>query len=334
MEREWLDNLYELSLQQMQEGIILSDADGNIVFVNDAAQRIRNIRREDVLGRSMLECHKEGSREKVSRALDYLKTHEGNTITRMVTDAINDKYYENAYTPVFDANHVLQGVAVISRDVTARRRLDEANAASQRAQEIAHDTLKEQYHSLMMTSMEMLSNFLEARDLYTNGHSKRVCDIASRIFEERFGMNERLLDVQWAAKLHDIGKICIPDSIIQKPGKLTSEEYETIKQHSALAADIIRPLDPGSRIWPIIRHHHERYDGKGYPDGWRGEEIPDGARIIAIADAYDAMRSCRPYRSAMTFEQCISEIRNNAGTQFDPGWVNVFLELAHTGSID
>lgn len=334
MEREWLDNLYELALQQMQEGIILSDADGNIVFVNDAAQRIRNIKREDVLGRSMLECHKEGSREKVSRALDYLKTHEGNTITRMVTDAINDKYYENAYTPVFDANHVLQGVAVISRDVTARRRLDEANAASQRAQEIAHDTLKEQYHSLMMTSMEMLSNFLEARDLYTNGHSKRVCDIASRIFEERFGMNERLLDVQWAAKLHDIGKICIPDSIIQKPGKLTSEEYETIKQHSALAADIIRPLDPGSRIWPIIRHHHERYDGKGYPDGWRGEEIPDGARIIAIADAYDAMRSCRPYRSAMTFEQCISEIRDNAGTQFDPDWVNVFLELAHTGSID
>lgn len=334
MEREWLDNLYELALQQMQEGIILSDADGNIVFVNDAAQRIRNIKREDVLGRSMLECHKQGSREKVSRALDYLKTHEGNTITRMVIDAINDKYYENAYTPVFDANHVLQGVAVISRDVTARRRLDEANAASQRAQEIAHDTLKEQYHSLMMTSMEMLSNFLEARDLYTNGHSKRVCDIASRIFEERFGMNERLLDVQWAAKLHDIGKICIPDSIIQKPGKLTSEEYETIKQHSALAADIIRPLDPGSRIWPIIRHHHERYDGKGYPDGWRGEEIPDGARIIAIADAYDAMRSCRPYRSAMTFEQCISEIRDNAGTQFDPGWVNVFLELAHTGSID
>ncbi len=334
MERKWLDNLYELALQQMQEGIILSDSSGKIVFVNDAAERIRNIKREDVLEHSMLDCHKEASREKVTRALDYLKTHEGNTITRMVTDAINDKYYENAYTPVFDAEHVLQGVAVISRDVTARRKLDEANAANQRAQEIAHDTLKEQYHSLMMTSMEMLSNLLEARDLYTNGHSKRVSEISSRIYEEKFGMNERSLDVQWAAKLHDIGKICIPDSIVQKPGKLTMEEYETIKQHSALAADIIRPLDPGSRIWPIIRHHHERYDGKGYPDGWRGEDIPDGARIIAIADAYDAMRSCRPYRSAMSFEQCVNEIRSNAGTQFDPGWVEVFLDLAHTGSID
>ncbi len=334
MEREWLDNLYKLLLQQMQEGIILSDSNGDIVFVNDAAERIRNIKRENVLNRSMLNCHKETSKEKVTRALDYLKTHEGNTISRMVTDVINDKYYENVYTPIFDNAHALQGVAVISRDVTERRKAEEAKAAYQRAQEIAHDTLREQYHTLMMTSMEMLSNLLEARDLYTNGHSKRVCDIASKLFEVKNGITDRFLDVQWAAKLHDIGKICIPDSIVQKPGKLTSEEYETIKLHSALAADIIRPLDPGSHIWPIIRHHHERYDGKGYPDGRGGEDIPDGARVIAIADAYDAMRSCRPYRSAMSFEQCVCEIKNHAGTQFDPNWVEVFVELANTGSID
>lgn len=334
MERKWLDSLYKSTLEQMQEGIILSDSDGNIVFVNDAAERIRNIKRGNVLGHSMLDCHKEASKDKVTRALEYLKTHEGNTISRMVTDVINDKCYENAYTPVFDSEHALQGIAVISRDITERRKLDETKAAYQRAQELAHDTLKEQYHSLMMTSMEMLSNLLEARDLYTNGHSKRVCDIATRLYEEKFGMNERFLDVQWAAKLHDIGKICIPDAVVQKPGKLTTEEYETIKRHSALAADIIRPLDPGSRIWPIIRHHHERYDGKGYPDGRRGEDIPDGARVIAIADAYDAMRSCRSYRSAMTFEQSLNEIKRNAGTQFDPSWVEVFVDLANTGSID
>ena len=199
---------------------------------------------------------------------------------------------------------------------------------------MAHDSLREQYYSLMMTSMEMLSNLLEARDLYTNGHSKRVSAIARKVFEEKFGMNERSLDVQWAAKLHDIGKICIPDAIVQKPDKLTNEEYVTIRQHSALAADIIRPLDPGAKIWPIVRHHHERYDGKGYPDGKMGEDIPDGARVIAIADAYDAMRSCRSYRSAMTFEQATAEIRRNAGTQFDPAWVEVFLDLAHTGSIE
>lgn len=334
MDNQWLDNLYKLVLEQSQDGIILSDAEGTIRFVNDAAERIRNIKRENILGNSMLDCHKEGSKEKVTRALDYLKTHEGSTFSRMVTDTINDKYYENTYAPVYDGEHTLQGISVVSRDITERRKAEESKAAYQRAQEIAHDTLLEQFHGLMMTSMEMLSNLLEARDLYTNGHSKRVSAIASKLYEEKYGVNEHYLDVMWAAKLHDIGKICIPDSIVQKPGKLTQDEYATIQQHSSIASDIIRPLDPGDRIWPIVRHHHERYDGKGYPDRWSGTEIPEGSRVIAIADAYDAMRSCRSYRDAMSFEQSIDEIRRYAGTQFDPAWVEVFVELAHTGSID
>jgi len=334
MEYDWLNNLYRLVLQQTQEGVILSDADGTIVFVNDAAEKIRNVKRENLIGHSMVNCHKDASKEKVIRALDYLKSHEGNSVSRMVTDTVNDKYYENVYTPVFDETHTLQGVSVVSRDITERRRAEEAKASVQRAQEVAHATLVEKYQSMVMMSMEMLTNLLEARDVYTNGHSKRVCGIASKLFEQRFGLDDRLLDVQWAAKLHDIGKICIPDAIIHKPGKLTSDEYESIKIHSSLASDIIRPLDPGSRIWPMIRYHHERYDGKGYPEGRGGEEIPDGARVISIADSYDAMRSCRPYRDAMSFDQCIAEIKNNAGTQFDPKWVEVFLELANTGSID
>lgn len=333
MESAWLHHLYELVLQQMREGIILSDADGTIVFVNDAAQEIRNVQREHVLGRSMLACHKAESKEKVIRALDYLKANEGSTFKRMVTDTINDRIYENVYTPIFESEGVLQGIAVISRDVTEQRKSDENKANYQRAQQVAHDLLREQYHNLVLTSMEMLCNLLEARDNYTNGHSKRVCEIAVKLFEQKYGVNDLLLDVQWAAKLHDIGKICIPDSIVQKPGKLTNEEYEAIKLHSGLAGEIIRPLDPGSRIWPIIRHHHERYDGKGYPDRLAADEIPDGSRVIAIADAFDAMRSSRPYREAMTFERCTQEIRNNAGSQFDPQWVDVFLELANTGSI-
>ena len=333
MGEEWLNRLYSLVLQQMQDGIILSDADGTIVFVNEAAERIRNVKRNDILGKSMLDCHKQESREKVTRALDYLKTHEGAVFSRMVTDTINDKYYENVYVPVLDNQKELQGIAVLSRDITDRRKAEESKAAYQRAQEIAHETIREQFHGLMMTSMEMLTNLLEARDLYTNGHSKRVCDISSKLFEQMHGVNEHYLDVLWAAKLHDIGKICIPDAIVHKPGRLTQEEYETIKQHSRLAGDIIRPLDPGSRIWPIIRCHHERFDGKGYPDGWCGDEIPEGSRIIAIADTYDAMRSCRPYREAVSFERCLEEIRRNAGTQFDPKMVEIFLELANTGSI-
>ena len=333
MENEWLNHLYELVLQQMREGIILSDADGQIVFVNDAAQQIRNIQRENVLNRNMLDCHKVESKDKVVRAIDYLKTNEGSTFKRMVTDARNDRIYENVYSPVFDDQHQMQGIAVISRDITEQHKSEESKAAYQRAQQVAHDLLREQYHNLVLTSMEMLCNLLEARDDYTNGHSKRVCEIAVKLIEQKYGVSEVLLDVQWAAKLHDIGKICIPDSIVQKPGKLTSEEYEAIKQHSKLAGEIIRPLDPGSRIWPIIRHHHERFDGKGYPDGLKGEKIPDGSRVIAIADAFDAMRSSRPYRQTMQFEQCVREIQDNAGTQFDPQWVDIFLDLARTGSI-
>lgn len=334
MESAWLDHLYGLVLQQMREGIILSDAEGKIVFVNDAAEQIRKIHRENVLGRSMVDCHKAESREKVLRALDYLKTHEGSSFSRMVTDAANDRIYENVYAPVFEPESGLQGIAVISRDVTEQRKSEESKAAYQRAQQMAHDILREQYYNLVLTSMEMLCNLLEARDNYTDGHSKRVCGIAEKLYEQKYGVNESLLDVQWAAKLHDIGKICLPDSIVQKPGKLTSEEYEAIKLHSGLAGEIIRPLDPGSRIWPIIRHHHERYDGTGYPDGLKEKQIPDGSRVIAIADAFDAMRSSRPYRQTMRYEQCVEEIRVNAGKQFDPEWVEIFLDLANTGSID
>jgi PAS domain S-box-containing protein/putative nucleotidyltransferase with HDIG domain len=260
-------NLYRLALEQMQEGIILSDEDATILFVNDAAERIRNVRKEDILGRSMLLCHKESSREKVGRALDFLKAHEGKSFRRMVTDKVNDKIYENVYAPLFDREGAFRGVAVVSHDVTERRRDEEMKATSMRAQEVALESLRAQYHTLTMSAMEMLINLLETRDLYTDGHSKRVSELAAKLYEHRFGITERYLDVLWAAKLHDIGKICIPDAIVGKPGKLTAEEYETIKRHSNIAADIIQSIGPGDRIAPIVRHHHERFDGKGYPDG-------------------------------------------------------------------
>ncbi len=334
MEQAHERNVYRLALEQMREGIILSDAEAEIMFVNDAAERIRNIRSEDILGRSMLLCHKESSREKVVRAIDYLKTHEGKTFRRMVTDVENEKVYENVYAPLFDSDGMFHGIAVVSHDVTAQRKAEEMKAAYIRAQEVALDNLRDQYRGLILTSMEMLIHLLEERDKYTDGHSKRVSEITAKLYEYRYGITGSYLDIRLAAKLHDIGKLCISDSIIGKPGKLTEEEYETVKQHSSIAADIIRPLDPGQRVTPMIRHHHERYDGKGYPDKLRADEIPEGARVISVADAYDSMRSARPYRGAIPFEQCVEEIKRNAGTQFDPIWADVLVELAVTGSIE
>lgn len=328
------ERVYRLVLQQLNEGVILADPEGRITFVNDAAESIRNIRRDDILGQSILDCHQSPSRAKVSRAIDFLRNDPQKTFHRMVTDEVNKKFYENVYGSVFDESGEFLGMTVITRDITAQRRSDELRANDAHERELVLDSLQSQYHLLQMSSMEMLTNLLEARDVYTNGHSHRVAEISAKLYDFRYGVTGSYLDIQWAAKLHDIGKICIPDQIILKTGRLTPEEYDKVKLHRSIAADILKSLDPGERITPIIRHHHERYDGSGYPDGLSGQAIPLGSRIIAVADAYDAMTSNRPYRDPLDFASCIREIRANSGTQFDPEWVETFTELARTGSID
>ncbi len=334
MDNQLSSDLYRLLLEQLLEGIIITDAEGKIIFVNPAAEQIRNLKKEDILQHNVLGCHTPASHEKVTRAIEFLRAHPDKTYHRMVNDQLNKKVYENTYAGIYDTAKSMLGMAVITRDVTEKRRVEEMQATSTRAQEIELENMRLQYHQLLMTSMEALTNVLEARDEYTNGHSKRVAEIASKLYEHRYGITGTYLDIQWAAKLHDIGKICIPDAIINKPGKLTNEEYELVKNHSRIAADILKSLDPGERLIPAILHHHERFDGKGYPAGLAGYDIPLGSRIIAIADTYDAMSSCRPYRRPVPYESCIDEIRSNAGKQFDPEWVDVFLDLADTGSID
>ncbi len=327
-------DLYRLLLEQLLEGVIVTDAQGKILFVNPAAEQIRNLKKESILQHNLLGCHAPASHEKVMRAIEFLRAHPDKTYNRMVNDQANQKTYENTYTGIYDAEKKMLGIAIITRDVTEKRRVAELQATLARAQDIELENMRLQYHQLLMTSMEALTNLLEARDEYTNGHSKRVAAIASKLYEHRYGITDTYLDIQWAAKLHDIGKVGIPDALINKRGKLTSEEYKLVKNHCRIAVDILKSLDPGERLTPTILHHHERFDGKGYPSGLAGYDIPLGSRIISIADTYDAMRCCRPYRQPVPYEGCIEEIRNNAGKQFDPEWVDVFLDLADTGSID
>jgi polar amino acid transport system substrate-binding protein len=135
--------------------------------------------------------------------------------------------------------------------------------------------------------------------------------------------------IHTGALLHDIGKIGIPDSILFKPGPLTDEEFEFIKQHPVRGAELVRTNNGLREIVPLIRHHHERYDGHGYPDGLQGREIPLEARILCVADSVQAMESDRPYRKALSRHEIISEIKENAGTQFDPVIVKAFLKVIH-----
>ncbi len=175
-------------------------------------------------------------------------------------------------------------------------------------------------------TMAGLADALEVRDVYTSQHSIRVTTLVEAILDEMphlpTDVRKMILD---AARIHDLGKIGIRDAALLKQGPLTPEEFEEVKRHSSIGAELVSRLAIYRRSAAIVRHHHERWDGRGYPDGLKGEQIPLGARIIAVADSFDAMTSDRPYRRALSFEAAVAEIQRNSGTQFDPKVVEAFL---------
>ncbi|MDP2938585.1 MAG: HD-GYP domain-containing protein [Candidatus Omnitrophota bacterium] len=167
----------------------------------------------------------------------------------------------------------------------------------------------------------------EAKDRYTYGHSERVTKYSVAIAREMGLMELDIEIIERSGKLHDIGKIGISDDVLFAEGNLDEEKMNIIRTHPAKGVNILEPLKFLDREKDIIRHHHERYDGKGYPDGIKGEQISIGARIMAVADAFDAMRSNRPYKQNLSKAEIISELLNNSGTQFDPKIVNTFLKI-------
>lgn len=180
---------------------------------------------------------------------------------------------------------------------------------------------------LSYQAMETLAHTIDAKDNYTSGHSTRVAKYAREI-AKRMGKDEKAQNsIYFMGLLHDIGKIGIKDDIINKPGSLTDEEFYAIKRHSTIGYDILRDMSEISNIEKGARWHHERYDGKGYPDGLKGEEIPEYARIICVADAYDAMTSKRSYRDSMPQAKVRDEIKKGRGTQFDPQIADVILSI-------
>ncbi|MBO5153831.1 MAG: response regulator [Eubacterium sp.] len=200
------------------------------------------------------------------------------------------------------------------------------------AQEVEKKTqeVKAQHEKLDKISMQIvkaLSGAIDAKDTYTNGHSTRVADYSREIAKHAGFSTRRQDDIYMMGLLHDVGKIGIPEAIINKPGKLTDEEFEKIKTHPALGAGILKNITEFPQLAVGARWHHERYDGKGYPDGIAGEDIPTEARIIAVADAYDAMSSRRSYRDVLKQDFIRGEILKGKGTQFDPAFADIMLAL-------
>ena len=206
-----------------------------------------------------------------------------------------------------------------------RLQTDLSHEVNKKTQEILRQ--RERIERISMQIVTALSGAIDAKDTYTNGHSTRVAEYSGEI-AKRAGFAPKMQnDIYMMGLLHDVGKIGIPDSIINKPAKLTDEEYGVIKNHSAMGAKILENITEFPRLTVGARWHHERYDGKGYPDGIAGEEIPQEARIIAVADAYDAMSSRRSYRDVLAQEIVREEMEKGKGTQFDPVYAEIMLKM-------
>ena len=182
--------------------------------------------------------------------------------------------------------------------------------------------------------VDMMALTVDAKDRYTNGHSFRVAAYATALAENLGWPEEEVRSMHREAMLHDIGKIGIPDAVLNKPGRLTPEEFDVIKAHAAIGGRILSTSVNLARAADVARCHHERYDGGGYPAGLKGEDIPLHARVVTIADSYDAMRSDRVYRKGLSPDKIREELVRGRGTQFDPLLLDVFLSMADSGELD
>ena len=191
-----------------------------------------------------------------------------------------------------------------------------------------------QYQELALESIFAIVNIIEAKDEITEGHSVRVAGYSHALAEAMGYEKERVDEVYQTGLLHDVGKIGIPDLILKKEGKLTSEEYGEIKEHTSIGGHILAAIETMGYLADGAKYHHEKYDGTGYPKGLKGKEIPEIGRIIAVADVFDALVSKRHYKEAMDVESAKQEILRGSGTQFDPEIVQVFLNLLDDGTIE
>ncbi|MBR1528804.1 MAG: HD-GYP domain-containing protein [Oscillospiraceae bacterium] len=223
-------------------------------------------------------------------------------------------------------NLTIVGLVIMLRVFEVRNTNRKITLANQREKELLKEE-QETMRSMMEETSYALAEAIEAKDKYTHGHSSRVARY-SEMIAERAGKDEKeRQNIYLAGLLHDVGKIGIPENIINKDSKLTDEEYGIIKTHPVIGNQILQKIKKNPDLSIGAHYHHERYDGRGYPEGLKGEEIPEIARIIAVADAYDAMTSKRSYRDPLPQQVVRNEIVKGRGTQFDPEFAEIMLAL-------
>ncbi len=226
----------------------------------------------------------------------------------------------------------LAEVVMSVQGVLDKQRLEREIREYQQYLEEKVEEQTQEVRKVFLGAIEALAFALEAKDQYTAGHSRRVTEIAVAIGREMGLSDDCVEDLRWGGLLHDVGKITIDQIIQNKPGKLTPEEYEHIMTHASVGAGIVKPVVNG-KVVAMIEHHHDRYDGGGMNQTVSGKKIPMGARILAVADSFDAMTSDRPYRKAMSIDEALAEIKRCTGSQFDPEVTAAFLKIPVTGIV-
>ena len=237
---------------------------------------------------------------------------------------------QNPFIFQIQINSKLEGILILAdngHEVDEELLLNVRQLADQLGVSLSRAAMVNELDALNMGILTALARTVDANSRWTHGHSERVTDYALQIAREMGCSEQECIALHRAGLLHDLGKVSIPAEILNKPGKLTAEEYSLMQNHPAEADRIIEPIHVFGEVRPIVRQHHERWDGAGYPDGLKGEEIHLGARVLAVADVYDALYSDRPYRESWSQEKVIDYLRKEAGYAFDPKVVRAFLRL-------
>lgn len=308
-----------LALDWMPAGVTVADAGDHIIAMNEQAKRMAG---QDNFHRPFppLSGHAPCP-DDVDRGMKNLRAGIMTEFAVMQEDLATGHVYQHRYSAMRSQDGTFAGTVVISRDTAARSR--------ERAPGEPEE-LRERFVDGMIT----LVNALEARDRYTCGHSSRVAWIAGAVARKVLPHTADSMEVELAARLHDIGKVVVPDRLLDKPSSLTPDEILLMDTHPLVGESILRPIAELRTVASIIRSHHERWDGKGYPDGLSGESIPVGSRVLALADTFDAMTSQRPYREAIPVPDAQEEIATQLGHQFDPDIGETFLDMIRSGEIE
>jgi HD-GYP domain-containing protein (c-di-GMP phosphodiesterase class II) len=248
-----------------------------------------------------------------------------------------EKFNPEIFLPLISKGELIGilalGKKLSSQPYTQDEQLIFSTLANQTAVAIENARLYDELKESFVQSVTALANAIDIRDTYTNTHSQQIADWAAKTARQLGCTSEEINDIYLGGLLHDIGKIGIPDTILQKPTKLNKEEWIVVQTHPTLGAELISPIKKLATVSPMIENSHERYDGLGYPNGKKGLEIPLGARIISVVDSYSAMLDKRPYKEPYSRDRIIDELKQNSGKMYDPIVVEAFLKIIQTEDI-